>query len=64
MKDIGVYSCKCVATVRKMASEFEEKESVAFGIATLVSKTTCCLRLVFLLHQGVVLKGSFYCIVW
>ena len=33
---------------------------VDFGIVTLISKTTCCLRLV-LLHQGVVLKGSFYC---
>ena len=29
-------------------------------IATLVSKTTCCLRLIFL-HQGVVLNSRFYC---
>ena len=36
--------------------KLEEKKSIDFGIVTFVSKTTW-----FLLHQGVVLKSSFYC---
>ena len=64
---ISMYTAASVATVQKMACskngfhfEFEEKKSFDFGIVTLISKTICCLRPV-LLHQRVVLKGSFYC---